>query len=53
MANFLVAKTGPDKGKIFALDEAFNVLLGRTLRAVLVERRFVLGHCDTSRPIRG
>ena len=30
MANFLVTKAGPDKGKIFALDEAFDVLLGRS-----------------------
>jgi len=53
MANFLVAKTGPDKGKIFALDEAFNVLLGRTRHTICQLKDMAVSrvHCEVE--VRG
>ena len=53
MANFLVAKTGPDKGKIFALDEAFNVLLGRSRHTISQLKDMAVSrvHCEVE--VRG
>jgi serine/threonine protein kinase len=53
MANFLVTKAGPDKGKIFALDEAFNVLLGRSRHTIsrLTDMAVSRVHCEVE--VRG